>query len=303
MPKPFTFRIFVPQGNPEGLRIFDEMNWAGKGLIFPRKQWNSIRNRDEFDQIGVYILYGFGNNQNIENEDLATVYIGQGDSIGNRINAHYQNKEFWDSCIVFVSTSDDLNRAHITWLEYALIQKALETKRSKLYNASLPNEPKLNEAEKADTVNFLDKIYQILLLAGIHVFNTPHPITRQSTDLVVEPAISSAKDLDTVIVPARKETFESIFLAKNCWYQIRIGGGMLTKIKYLAIYQTHPISAITHYAPVERIVPFGDQGKYQLDFSESPKELNPSVSGGPAVQGPKYTSFKKLKNAKSLSDL
>jgi hypothetical protein len=50
-------------------------------------------------------------------------------------------------------------------------------------------------------------------------------------------------------------------------------GGMLPKIKYIAGYQTQPVSAITHVAPVARIEPYGDNGKYQLLFSEPAKEI------------------------------
>ena len=82
---------------------------------------------------------------------------------------------------------------------------------------------------------------------------------------------------------------------------------MLSKIKYLAVYQIDPISAITHYAPVARIEQYGDKGKYKLDFSENPIELNPHVSLGNnsnlAIQGPRYTSFEKLLAARTLSDL
>jgi len=35
---PFTIRIFVPDGNPEGVRIIDRMNWTGLGIAFPRDQ-------------------------------------------------------------------------------------------------------------------------------------------------------------------------------------------------------------------------------------------------------------------------
>ena len=178
MPKPFTFRIFVPEGNPEGLRIFDKLNWTGKGLIFPRKDWDKIKSREEFSQLGVYILHGYEGNQSSENDDLPTIYIGQGDNIGNRIANHYQRKDFWNSCMVFVSTNNGLNRAHITWLEYALIIKAMETNRSILSNVSIPNEPRLTEADKADTESFFGEINQILPLAGIHVFEHPKSVTR-----------------------------------------------------------------------------------------------------------------------------
>ena len=33
-------------------------------------------------------------------------------------------------------------------------------------------------------------------------------------------------------------------IAANCWYAVRIAGGMLDKIKYIAVYQTNPVSLI-----------------------------------------------------------
>jgi hypothetical protein len=34
--EPYTIRIFVPDGNPEGLRIIDRMNWTGLGIALLR---------------------------------------------------------------------------------------------------------------------------------------------------------------------------------------------------------------------------------------------------------------------------
>jgi hypothetical protein len=33
---PFTLSIFVPDGDPDGLRIVDRTNRNGKALVFPR---------------------------------------------------------------------------------------------------------------------------------------------------------------------------------------------------------------------------------------------------------------------------
>ena len=33
---PFSLRIFVANGDPDGLRIVDKSNWIGKALVFPR---------------------------------------------------------------------------------------------------------------------------------------------------------------------------------------------------------------------------------------------------------------------------
>ena len=77
-------------------------------------------------------------------------------------------------------------------------------------------------------------------------------------------------------------------------------------IKYIAAYQTQPVSAITHYAPLDRIEPYGESGKYKLIFSEKAQPFGPIPYGDApqgAMQGPRYTTFEKLKSAKTLTDV
>ncbi|BAZ34083.1 hypothetical protein NIES4074_65970 [Cylindrospermum sp. NIES-4074] len=313
MTDPFTIRIFVPYGDPEGVRIIDRMNWTGLGIAFPRDKWLETRSRSEFERTGVYILVGY---EGKEDDELPTLYIGQSDGVRNRIDSHYQNKDFWDWGIVFVSANNGINRAHVTWLEYALIQRAEKTNRSQLDNGNTPQEPVLSESEKADTQGFLKEILQILPLVGLQAFEFPKAVAipkASSNDITSVPAIVQndtpavvAVQKDTVIVPAQKEGFERVFLGEDCWYAIRISGGMLPKIKYIAGYQTSPMSAITHYAPIDRIEPYGEQGKYKLIFSEKAKPIGPIPFGDAAkgaMQGIRYTSFTTLQTAKKLSDL
>ena len=251
MADPFTIRIYVPDGDPEGVRLIDRMNWTGLGLAFPRAKWPEIRQRSEFVRTGVYILVGYKG----EDDDLPTIYIGQADGVRNRIDSHHQNKDFWDWGIVFVSTSGGLNRAHVTWLEHAFVDRANKTKRCHLDNGNAPQEPALTEAEKADTQAFLKEILQILPLVGLRAFEFAKPVATPKATTVESLARPQSHKPDTVIVPAQSEGFEKVFLGEDCWYAIRISGGMLDKIKYIAAYQTQPVSAITHYAAVDRIEP------------------------------------------------
>ena len=160
MSDPFTIRIFVPGGDPEGVRLIDRMNWTGLGVVFRRTDWLSVRNRQEFQRTGIYILVGYKQ----PDDDLPTLYIGQADGVKNRIESHYANKDFWDWGVVFVSTSGGLNRAHVTWLEHALVDRAAAAKRCFLDNGNAPQEPAMTEAEKADTQGFLKEVLQILPL-------------------------------------------------------------------------------------------------------------------------------------------
>lgn len=300
---PFTIRIFVLDGDPEGVRFIDRMNWTGLGIVFPRGKWQDIKQRAEFGRTGVYILVGYKGGD----DDLPTIYIGQADGVRTRIDAHSQNKDFWDWGIVFVSTSNGLNRAHVTWLEYALVKRATEAKRCHLDNGNAPQEPGMTEAEKAETRVFFKEMLQILPLVGLRAFEFPKPVATPKTSTVLpSPPAPPSNRPDTIIVPAQKEGFEQVFLGEDSWYSIRIAGGMLDKIRYIAAYQSQPISAITYYAPVDRIEPYGESGKYKVVFSEKAKAIGPIPYGDAppgAMQGPRYTTFEKLKSASKLSDL
>ena len=301
MADPFTIRIFVPNGDPEGVRLIDRMNWTGLGIAFPRSEWRSVRQRPEFSRVGVYILVGYQ-----DDDDLPTIYVGQADGVGNRIDTHFQKKDFWNWGIAFTSASGGLNRAHVTWLEHALVDRATTARRCHMENGNAPQEPMLTEAEKADTQAFLKEIFQILPLVGLRAFEVPRAVAEPG-HLPAETGHKSASHgPDTVIVPAQKDGFERAFLGEDCWYAIRISGGMLDKIKFIAAYQTQPVSAITHYAPVERIEPYGESGKYKVTFSGKARPIAPIPFGtapAGAMQGPRYTTFEKLSKAKSILDL
>jgi len=307
--EPFTIRIFVPDGDPEGVRLIDRMNWTGLGIVFPREKWPTTKRRPEFLRTGVYILVGYdGSDENSENGDLPTIYVGQSDEIKGRIDTHYQNKDFWDRAIVFTAANNGLNMAHVKWLEYALVNRATLANRCKLDNGNDPQEPALSEAERADTQAFLREILQILPLVGLRAFEIPKPVAIPQQGPTPSIPVAGKLDktqLDTIIVPAKQDGFEKVFIGENCWYAIRIAGGMLPKIKYIAAYRSQPESAVTHYAPVANIEPYGEEGKYKLNFAEPAKAVGPipfadAPSG--AMQGIRYTSLQKLLTAKKITD-
>src|SRR5437899_7680525 len=100
MSEPYTIRLFVPDGNSEGVKIVELLNWTGVGIAFPRSAWTRVNGRQEFRRSGVYILSGAAEGTD---DELPTVYVGQGDVIGDRIGSHDVNKDFWDCGYAFVS--------------------------------------------------------------------------------------------------------------------------------------------------------------------------------------------------------
>ena len=294
MNNPFTIRIFVPEGDPEGIRIIDRISSTGIFFSFPRDKWDTIKNRPELRGAGIYILSGYSNPV----DELPTIYIGHSDSVTSRIEQHIKTKEFWDKAVIFV-TADKINSAHAKWLEQALIRRVVDAGRSNIENGNNPLEPTISESERAEMNVFLAEIYQTLPLVGLRAFELPRTVATPTSQTT-----SNARD--TIIIPAQEEGFQGVFIAENQWYAIRIAGGMLDKIKYIASYRTAPISAITHIAPIGRIEPYGEEGKYKLIFAEPAKELDKKLlydlKPG-SMQSPRYTSYARLVSAKKMSDL
>ena len=56
--RPFSIRIFVPDGDPDGLRLVEKSNWTGVGVVFNRTNYKDVAGRPEFDKTGVYVLFG-----------------------------------------------------------------------------------------------------------------------------------------------------------------------------------------------------------------------------------------------------
>lgn len=114
-------------------------------------------------------------------------------------------------------------------------------------------------------------------------------------------------EIDTVVVPAREEGFQSVFVGENRWYAVRIHDTMRPQIKYVAAYRVAPISAITHVARVQSVEPWQDTDKVVLNFAEPAREIGPLplVKGGKikALQSLRYTSYKGLESAKTLDDV
>jgi len=300
----FTLRIFVPDGDPEGVRIVDRMNWTGRGYVVPRDRWADVKTRPELSRPGVYILIGYEPDE-IGN-DRPVAYIGQTDNLRSRIESHDLKREFWERATLFLSANDGLNRAHITWLEWELVQRALSAKRCRLENRAEPSEPTLIESEKADTRAFLNEMLRLMPIMGLNIFERPKAVPVAAlTAAGLTPEPNDVKD--TVIVPAQREGFERAFIGAHAWWAIRIAEKHQANLKWIAVYQVAPVAAITHIAEIDHVEPYGDAGKFKVVFKGPPVPLANPVPYGDApsgaMQGPRYTTKAALLAAKRIRDL
>ena len=109
---------------------------------------------------------------------------------------------------------------------------------------------------------------------------------------------------DTVIIPARPDGFNRVFLGEDQWYAIRIGKTRIEQIEYICAYQVSPISAVTHIAKVKEIVPYKDTGKYLVKFDGKAKKINdiPIKESKNSPQGPVYVEKEKLLESSTLEE-
>lgn len=174
----FSVRIFLPTGEPEGLRIVEKSNWTGVGIVFPRARFAEAREREELKRPGVYVLWGPG-----ESGHLSRVYVGEGDTVLPRLEQHDKQKDFWTHAAVFTCKDSSLNKAHVKYLEARLVALAAEAKRAELDNGSIPQLPTLSEADQADAEGFLVDLLLCLPVVGVSFFEKPKISGKKSHEL------------------------------------------------------------------------------------------------------------------------
>lgn len=164
----FSVKMFIPSGDPGGLRLVEKSNWTGRGLVFPRSVLQDVRKRPELAGAGVYIIWGPG-----KSGQLPRVYIGEGTGVASRLDSHAKKKDFWTYGVVFTSKDQNLNKAHIQYLEARLLRLATEAKRCELDNANVPQLPSLSDADAADAELYLDDMLLCLPVVGVSFFQKP----------------------------------------------------------------------------------------------------------------------------------
>jgi hypothetical protein len=118
-----TIKKFLIDGDPNGRMSCELSNWSGKAYKIPRIKIKECTDRVDLTGTGVYLLFGK------DDSGKDQVYVGEAESILMRLNQQLIKKEFWNEAIVFVSKDENLNKAHIKYLEnrlYAKLESAIE---------------------------------------------------------------------------------------------------------------------------------------------------------------------------------
>lgn len=191
---PFSIRIFVADGDPEGLRIAERSNWVGKTLAFPRSALSQVISRNELEYSGVYLLLG-----TTECGEGEMLYVGETEQFRKRLDQHQKGgkKDFWTNTLCFTSSTGQLNKAQIRYLEHCLVMLAAKAKRVSLENAVNPSQPTLSEVDKAEMDVFLSHMLEMLPVLGVTAFEQPATPMQQQTRLFISTKGINAKGYES----------------------------------------------------------------------------------------------------------
>ena len=164
MARPTSIRIFLTDGTADGIRVVEKSNWTGRAVVGSRTQLADALARDELGRPGVYVLAGS------DDDGEQRLYVGEADVLGDRLRSHAQRKDFWTWFVAFTAADENLNKAHVRYLESRLLALARSANQWVLENSATPSQPPLSEADRADADWFLEEMLLIYPILGIDAF-------------------------------------------------------------------------------------------------------------------------------------
>ncbi|MEO6319560.1 MAG: GIY-YIG nuclease family protein [Polaromonas sp.] len=180
MPRPQTIQIYLPAGDPRGMRVAEITTRIVRVIEVPRSQLVEFIKTPEAQQVGVYFLMG-----ELSEAGLPRVYIGQSGNVGNRLVQHNQSKDFWNRALVVISLTNSMTQTHALFLEWFAIQQAAKAGRYSLENGNTGARPHTPAPLEADCNEIHETAATLLATLGQPVFEplTNAPGSRGEKDL------------------------------------------------------------------------------------------------------------------------
>jgi hypothetical protein len=173
MLRPQTIQIFLPKGDPRGIRVAEITTRIVRVIEVPRSQLADFLKMPEAQQVGVYVLTG-----ELSDGGLPRAYIGQSGNVGNRLAQHNQSKDFWNRALVVISLTNSLTQTHALFLEWFAIAEATKAGRYSLENANAGTQPYTPAPLQADCHEIHETAATLLATLGQPLFE---PLTNAPT--------------------------------------------------------------------------------------------------------------------------
>ncbi len=92
---------------------------------------------------------------------------------------HVSEKEFWNEVVVFISKDENLNKAHIKYLESRLHNLATEAGRFQIENGNIPTKSCISESDQAEMEEFIEYVRMLINTMNFKVFE---PLVKESAN-------------------------------------------------------------------------------------------------------------------------
>jgi hypothetical protein len=157
-----TIEIYLPTGDASKVSQARITTEAIK-IVYVAK--SEIENRKvDLDNIGCYILVG------VDSTGDKMVYIGESENIFTRLQDHKKKKDFWDGVYTIQNLGGTFDKAHLTYLEQLMIQKAIETDRFKVENGNGGKFTSIPESKMNECLIYFETIKTLVKALGFYVF-------------------------------------------------------------------------------------------------------------------------------------
>lgn len=167
--RPQTIQIYLPSGDPAGIRVANLTTRTVRVFEVPRSLLPQFLQRAESGQVGVYYLFG------ASEDDAPQCYIGQSGNVGVRLQQHTSTKDFWTRAMVAVSLTNEWTSTHAAYLEWLSLGRAKSAGRYNLVNGNQASNPFTPEPLEADCQEFIDTIGVLLATLGAPVLDGVKP--------------------------------------------------------------------------------------------------------------------------------
>ncbi len=157
--------LFLIDGVPDGRVACELFNWTGKGYKIPRNRLKQSADRKEIRKTGIYFLLG----RDEERIEGGIAYVGEAEDVYKRLGQH-RGEDFWHEALLFISKDENLNKAHVKFLECEIFAAAQRADRYKLVNRNTPTQPGISESEQAVMTEFLQNLQLLVGAMGYKLF-------------------------------------------------------------------------------------------------------------------------------------
>ena len=161
-----TIQMFLPDGNPRGVKIAEFTSRTIQVVAVPRAQLDFACSRDELRNVGIYFLFGGS-----ESGNLPLLYVGEAEDCAARIKQHNKQTDWWTLALVCISKAAEFTKAHVKYLEWFCHQQAIEAGRYKLENGNIPPKAHISEPVVADLMDHFETMRTLCSTLGYPLFD------------------------------------------------------------------------------------------------------------------------------------